>query len=363
MRGILKLLEPIRILLPGRQPERSTQAQSLLLNLPIELLLEISGLLSLGSAVAFALTCTFLFNILFPKIKLHGIQLEELLQLLERDLSEQLFFCQRCYTLHRFSPSWGPGRQDHFEAPCKPKVEVCDTFHLGFHFARLAVNKHLLGGGLNLEQLTTTLPNYNGGWDIRCTARVVQNELYLSVSHRLSLNGTGPDNRHALERLDHGICHHVTTHRPKARLNLSTRPRGRIAYEQWLQQRRFYAVPQRTRIQELAPSDYPTYSHALAECRDAQGSCTVCLTDYSVTINQTKSSEDSSETAKESWDIIIIAYHQLGPCRSQFDWKWLTYATELPTLSKQNMDTSLLGKRCENGPYARGAVQARWDRS
>lgn len=345
--------------LSGRHPRRSSQAQSLLLQLPIELLLKISGLLPSGSAVAFALTCTSLFGILFPKTKLHGIQLEDLLQLLERDLSKQFFFCQPCHTLHHFSPSWSPGHQDRFDAPCKPKVEVYDTFHLGFHFARLAMNKHLLGGGLNLEQFTCSLPAYNGGWDISFTARVIQDELYLCASHRLTLNGTGPGNRRELEISKHGICNHVTTHRPKARLNLSTKPRGRIAQEQWFQQRRFYAVPQRTRIPEW---DSPSYSHTLTECRDVRGSCPVCLTDYSITTNKIKSSDVSDETTKEPWDIVIIAYHQLGPCRSQFDWKWLTYATQLPDLCKQNMDASLLGKRCKNEPYAPGSVQLRWDR-
>lgn len=362
MCGLWRLLASIQMRLPGRHPRRSSQAQSLLLQLPIELLLEISGLLPSGSAVAFALTCTSLFKILSPKKKLRGIQLEELLQLLERDLSEQHFFCQSCHTLHHFSPSWSPGHRDHFDAPCKPKDEVHDTFHLGFRFARLAMNKHLLGGGLDLEQLTCSLPIDRNGWGISFTASVIQDELYLSVSHSLSLSGTGPDNRKELEFSEHGICSHVTTHRPKARLNLSTKPRGRVAQQQWFQQRGFYAVPQRTRIPELAPRESPKYSHTLTACRDAQGSCPVCLTDYYITTNQKDSSDVSNETKKESWDIVIIAYHQLGPCRSQFDWKWLTYATQLPDLCEQNMDASLLGKRYENGPYAPGSVQARWNR-
>lgn len=346
----------------GRHPRRSSQAQSLLLQLPTELLLEISGLLPLESVAAFALTCTSLFSILSPKSKLHGIQLEELLQLLERDLSNQLFFCRPCHTLHHFSPSWSPGHQDHFDAPCKPKIEVYDTFHIGFHFARLAMNKHLLGGGLDLEQLTCSLPTHNGGWDINFVAKVIQDELYLSVSHTLSLNGTGPDNRRELENLKHGICNHVTAHRPKTRLNISNNARGRTPQEQWFLQRRFYAMPQRTRIPELAPRDSPSYSYALTECQEAQGSCSVCLTDYSITTNQKQSSDVGNETTKESWDIIIIAYHQLGPCRSQCDWKWLTYATQLPDLCEQNMDASLLGKRDHNRNYAPGSIQARWDR-
>ncbi|KAH8768895.1 hypothetical protein F5883DRAFT_417832 [Diaporthe sp. PMI_573] len=337
MCGFSRLLASIRVRLPGRHPRRSSQSQSLLLQLPIELLVEISGWLSSGSAVAFALTCTSLFGNVFPKDKLRGIQLEELLQLLERDLSKQLFFCQPCLTLHRFSPSWSPEHQDHFDGPCKPKVMVRDTFHLGFHFAHLAMNKHLLGGGLALEQLTCSSPTHYRGWDINFMARVIEDELYLSVSHRLSLNGTGRHNREELELSHHGICNHVTTHRPKA-------------------------LPQRTRIPELAPSDSPGYFNTLTECRDARGSCPVCLTDYSITTIRKKSNDVTGETAKESWDIVIIAYHQLGPCRSQSDWKWLTYATKLPDVCEQNLDASLLGKRCKNWSYAPGSVKARWDR-
>lgn len=349
----------LRLLGPGR----SSQARSLLLQLPVELLLDISDLLPPQAAVAFALTCTSLFGTLFPKNRLHPDQVGELLKLLERDLSKQLFYCQRCNILHHFSPSWGPGRQDSFAAPCKPKVEVPDTFQLDFRFARLAMNKHLLGGGIKLEQLTCTFPAYCRGWYTSFTARVIQDELYLSVLHTLSLDRTGFDNRHELEHSHHGICNHVTTHRPRIRFNLYRPPRGTAAYRQWLQEGAFNAVPQRTRIPALAPRKLPSYSYALTECRDAQGFCPVCLTDYSITTNQKKSSDVSNGTTKETWSIVIVAYHQLGPCRSQSDWKWLTYATQLPDFCrKKDMDASLLGKRQKNGPYAPGSVQARWNR-
>lgn len=353
------------LLRPGRRPRRSHQEESLLLQLPVELLLDISGLLPSVSAVALAFTCRSLFGILFPKEKLHGIQLDELLQRLERDLSNQCFFCQLCHTLHRFSPSWMPGHQDRFDGPCKAKVEVHDTFHLGFHFARPAMNKHLLGEGIELEQLPFSLPANYRGWNVRFTARVIKDELYLCVSHALSLNGTGPENRQELDASKHGICNHVTTHRPEKRLNLPgvrqrrSSPRGR-----WFQQHPYYAVPQRDRVPELAPRDSPSYSHALVECRDARGSCPVCLTDYSIMANRTRTSGVRNETAaRETWDIVIIACHQLGPCRSQSDWKWLTYATQLPVLSKKNMDESLLGRRSKIGPYAPESVRARWDQA
>lgn len=334
MCGFLRLLGSIRKRLPGRHPRRSSQEESLLLQLPVELLLDISGLLPSESAFALALTFTSFFGILFPKDRLHGIQLEELLQLLERDLSKQFFFCQPCHTLHRFSPSWRPRYQDRFDGPCKPKVELRDTFQLGFHFARLALNKHLLRGGLDLEQLTFSLPIYSRGWGVSSTARVIQDELYLSVTHALSLNGTGPESRQELEASKPGICNHVTTHRPRRRLNRSAMQRGNLPYRQWLQQRPCYAVPQRNRIPELAPRDSPSYSYSLAECRDTRGSCPVCLTDYSITTNQIGTSNFRNETAaKELWDIVIGAYHQLGPYRSQSDWKWLMYATQLPDLA------------------------------
>lgn len=364
MYGFLRFLGSIRMRLPGRRPRRSSQAESLLLQLPVELLLDISGFLPPESAVALALTCTSSFGILFPKKKLRGLQLDELLQLLERDLSKQFFFCQPCHTLHRFSPSWRPKYQDHFDGPCKINVEVCGTFHLGFHFARLAMNKHLLGGGLELEQLSFSLPTYRG-WNVRSTARVIKDELYLCVSHALSLNGTGPENRQELEASKHGICDHVTTHEAENCFRIS----GVEYIENFLDGPSFrqipdYAGPPRERIAELAPRGYPSYSHALAECRDTRGSCLTCLTDYSITTNQKRTSDARNETtAKETWDIVIVAYHQLGSCRSQFDWKWRTYATQLVYLDEWIVDSLLFGNRRKKGPYAPGSVRARWDRA
>lgn len=362
--GAFALLNSIRRRLLGRHPRRSSQAQSLLLQLPIELLLEISNFLPAESSVAFVLTCTSLFGVLFPKGKLHGSQLDQLLQLLERDLCKQLFFCQPCHILHHFSSSWRPGQRGRFDDPCRPKLVIRDGYHLGFNLARLAMNKHLLGGGLNLEQLHCSLPNYFGGWNLSSEARVIQNELYLCVSHKLSLNGTGPENRQKLEHTDHGICNHVTTHQPRTRFNTSRRRRPGLTYHQWLLEcgRGLYAVPQRRRVPELVPGQHPENWFALAECRDARRSCPVCLTDYVITTNQMDFSDVSElTTTSEPWEIVITAYHQLGPCRSQFDWKWLTYATPLQDMCMENMDASLIGKRSKDGPYAPGSVQARWD--
>jgi hypothetical protein len=352
-------------------PSRSSQAQSLLLQLPVELLLEISDWLPSASAVALALTCTSLFGPIFPRNRLQGPQLEDLLRLLERDLSKQLFFCQPCQTLHRFSQWWKPGYEDKFNAPCKPMVTVYDTFYVRFHLARLAMNKHLLGGGLSLEQLAGSfnVSARRNSWEINFTARIIQDELFLSVSHTLSLTGTGADNCRALQSHDHGICHHLTTHPPRTRLkgNSSAMP-----YRQWVQGRHFYAKPQRLMIPELGPED----SQRLRKYQDVQGSCYICLTDYSITTRRRVFNCVDEPTkvggfdldpymhtkyTNEAWDIIIIAYHQLGPCRSQFDWKWLTYATELPAFTQDDLDVQLLAKRCENGPYAQGSVRARWD--
>ena len=355
-------------------PSRSSQAQSLLLQLPVELLLEISDWLPSASAVALALTCTSLFGPIFPRNRLQGVQLEDLLRLLERDLSKQLFFCQPCQTLHHFSPYWRPGYQDKFNAPCKPKVTMRDTFYVHFHLARLAINKHLLGGGLSLEQLAGSfnVSACRGSWKINFTARVIQDELFLSVSHTLSLTGMGADNRRALQRRDHGICHHLTTHPPRTRLNVSTWSSSGMIYRQRVQGGHFYAKPQRIMIPELGPED----SQSLREYQDVQGSCYTCLTDYSITTRRRGFNDVDeptkvggfvfnpymhTEPTKESWDIVIIAYHQLGPCRSQFDWKWLTYATQLPTFTQDDLDVQLLEKRSENGPYALGSVRARWD--
>lgn len=360
-----EILDSIRRRLLGRHPRRSSQAQSLLLQLPIDLLFEISDFLPEESSFAFAITCTSLFGVLFPNRKLHGRQLDQLLQLLERDLSKQLFFCEACHILHHFCPSWRPAQVYRFDAPCRPKLVIRDGYNLDFNFARLAMNKHLLGGGLNLSQLDSSLPNFLGGWNVSFEARVIQNELYLGVSHKLSLNGTGPANRQKLDHTNHGICNHVTTHQPRQRFAISRRRRPGLTDAQWLLEfgRGLYAVPQRRRVPELVPGQHPENWFALTECREARGSCPVCLTDYCITTNQKHFNKVSEvATISEPWEIVITAYHQLGPCRSQFDWKWLTYATPLQDMCRENMDASLLGKRSEYGPYPSGSVKDRWDR-
>lgn len=356
----------MRLLRP--HPIRSSQEQSLLLQLPLDLLQEISDWLPSAAAVALALTCTSLFGSIFPRNRLQGVQLEDLLQLLERDLCKQLFFCQPCKTLHHFSPYWRPGSQDKFNAPCKLKYTIRDPFCIRFHLAHLAMNKHLLGGGLSLEQLAGSfnVSAYRCSWKINFTARVIQDELFVCVSHTLCLTGMSADNRRVLQSCDHGICHHLTTYPPKTRLKISTLSSSGMTYREWVEAGYFDAEPQQIMIPELGPEDY----QSLREYRDVQGSCYTCLTDYSITTHR-RGFDDvdeptkvggfvfdpymHTEPTKESWDIVILAYHQLGPCRSQSDWKWLAYATQ------EYLDVQLLKRRCENGPYAPGSVRARWD--
>lgn len=358
----------MRLLSGNHHPSRSSQAQSLLLQLPVELLLEIADWLPSASAVSLALTCTSLFGPIFPRNRLQGDQLEDLLRLLERDLSKQRFFCQPCQTLHRFSPQLGPGYQDKFNSPCKRKARVHDTFYVHFHLARLAMNKHLLGGGISLEQLAGSLNDSacraRGNWKVNFTARVIQDELFLSVSHMLSLTGMAADNRKALQRHDHGICHHLATHPPR-----TSWVNSGMTWGQWVEAGYSDSKPQRIMIPELGPKNF----HSLREYQGVLGSCYTCLTDYCCTTRRRGFNDVNeptkldgfyfgphihTEPTKESWDIVIIAYHQLGPCRSQFDWKWLTYATRLPVSRQDDINIQRLG---ENGPYAPGSVRARWD--
>lgn len=347
--GAYAILDSIRRPFLGRHPRRSSQTQSLLLQLPIDLLFEISEFLPEESSFAFAITCTSLFGVLLPNGKLHRSQLDQLLQLLERELSKQLFFCEACHILHHFCPSWRPAQVYRFDAPCRPKLVIRDGYNLDFNFARLAMNKHILGGGLNLDQFECSLPNQLGGWNLVFEARVIQNELYLRVSHRISLNGTSMENRQQLQRTRHGICNHIKTHESSgSRLRRLDNLRGNLRYT---------ANPQRRRIPELVPGhkQHSENWFAPTERRDARGSCPVCLTDYSITANQ-KDFSDVSELT-----IVIIAYHQLGSCRSRSDWKWLTFATPFKSLCTENMDASLLRKRYEDGPYTSGSVKYRWD--
>ncbi|KAI1420990.1 hypothetical protein F5Y12DRAFT_770316 [Xylaria sp. FL1777] len=320
------------------------QARSLLLNLPLEILFLILDFLPPESSVAVSLTCKVAFYAFcsIMKSRLDTPNLQNLLLLLEESVSRHRFFCHNCTQLHRFSPYWAPGRRkkSSLEPPCKPKTTDFGDIYIGFHHVRLVMNTHLLGPGhgISLRQLQTEILPYWKGWEISSVARILQDQLFLRVSHRLRLHQRRRFNRVALRSgYRHRICHHIITH--PCRRN----PRDLEA-----------VIP--TQIPELRPiADIDLYNDdAVADCNSVPGSCSICMTDFTTTIKQ---QTDARDPARELLDVTIVSYHLLGHCRSPSDWKWQTFSTRYSRYPPDLMTRAQHQGSC----YEPGAVRRRWD--
>lgn len=71
---------------------------------------------------------------------------------------------------------------------------------------------------------------------------------------------------------------------------------------------------------------------ALRPCRDEPGSCTICLTDYTTTVERGQQARETwrhdsgqivYEPAVEGWRVTTTAYHGVGACRDVQDWRWV----------------------------------------
>lgn len=93
-------------------------------------------------------------------------------------------------------------------------------------------------------------------------------------------------------------------------------------------------------ILELLEGD----ADGFVECVDELGSCGICLTDYAVSIRR----------CSGGWDICIVAYHNVGGCRSQNDWKWARFTEHVPL--RFGSSERIRGKEDPDG-----AVKKVWD--
>ncbi|KAK1765545.1 hypothetical protein QBC33DRAFT_475977, partial [Phialemonium atrogriseum] len=279
-----------------------------LLNQPLDILFEISEFLPPESVAALSLTCKSAFYVLFPvsKSSLHDSSLENLLLLLEKDLRRHFFYCYCCLRLHRFSSYWAPCQRylRHLDLPCRPEV--------GWVSSRPSREECALlwpGRGLRLSQLEFEIRPSVNGWVIKSSARIIEDVLFLSFLHTLVLRGTPHHNRDVLEYLHHHhICHHITTHRP------TVNHWGKLP----------------TRIPELSPWDGRGPFSYIKQCWSAPGSCLVCLTDFTTTIER-RPVHLAKKPGQELWTITILSYHQVGHCRSPLGCKWDTVATGQPS--------------------------------
>lgn len=322
-----------------------TPCPSRLEQLPVELKLEICDNLSPASVSALSLTSKHLRAVLISNnridqsLKVNGAQRIEFLGLLERDIGQRFFLCTRCAVLRRFKSGCGP-MQRHirfWNCGCSHEEDthvISPPYLLSHHHVRLVINRHLYGPGYGLSlrnlEAGSVAPLIGGqaGWRQEWSARIINDELFLRVKHKIHGH-----NEHSLRRIiDTGlymICPHIRLQAGHPGQPVALRPPSPGAFD----------------ADSLAIS---VTGPLFTECEENHGSCTICLTDYTVNVRQRTS---NAETGSRGWEITITSYHQLGKGRSHSDWKWtlFTGATKLPPMLEAGSD-----------PYAPGAVIAQW---
>ncbi len=333
----------------------TTMSSSLFLQLPIDLVVQLcSDYLSPWSAMAVSVTCKNLFGLLFlnTKQRLNRRAVRKFLRLVERDTAHFRYYCDACWSLHRFEPSDGPTAHDFASAldkkDCRRHRFYCwgSGFTIGHHHIRLAINRHRFGSpnGLPLDRFTLNFTSLSRlGWKETWSARIVGNEFFLSGVRELSWNGTEQDLRDAIDKTLYSICGHVET------VKHATYP-----------------------VAALHPDpDFLSTGHSLLPCREAVESCPQCVTDYATTVERriadTPFGEQDTVSAGR-WAITITSYHRLGYGDSLSDRMWLafmgpTFQEELstkygPLHAKANAHSFPRDKKM----HPQGSVKALWER-
>ncbi|EHK16481.1 uncharacterized protein TRIVIDRAFT_206095 [Trichoderma virens Gv29-8] len=324
-----------------------------LLKLPVEIILLIAYQLSSSpeSLVALSLTCktlSFLCN--RDAVNLGDESRRHLLLLLEKDLGNKFFYCHVCRQLHHFSQQWD--NLNPWDYKCYD-YQILNTFRpsysslyrLSYIQARLIMNRHFYGSpkGLPLESIphSAVAANEDGRppWQQTISARIVGDELFLCITH--SLTGRAATLRNVIDKGQSGICQHLA----------------------WGRFRRMPELmkPEGDGSNELSP---------FQACHEVPGYCTMCLTDYVITVERTEDHErirsgtevgaNGTVTLKpliNGWSITLIAYHQVGQCRDPEDWKW-TRLKETPRITlfpheehTQHRDMAL---------HPPGAIKEKW---
>ncbi|GAB1314703.1 F-box domain-containing protein [Madurella fahalii] len=346
-----------------------------LLQLPVEVLLSITNQLSSSpeSIVALSLTCKPLFIALERDVAdIRGKYRHSVLALLEKDLGDRFFYCSTCCQLHRFSPWWNPTTTEH-TAYCNTKYNrfYCHTrqlfnpnpanspYKLYYVHARLVMNRHLYGApkGLSLESLAkpTRARSWAGGplW-LQCpSARIIGDELFLRVTH--TLEGTAATLRDAIDEGRYCICMHVATDP----VDFVRRSRDGL-----------YRIPELETPEGEKQGSGPSWS-PFRVCREAPGFCTICLTDYTTTVERAEVREVvQSMIAKNGihfgpfvngWRVTISTYHQLGRCRDTEDWRWVALVGG--KVGQPGGDTSPGSLACpgrDMALYPPGVVRQKW---
>ena len=313
-------------------PARGETSTPPLLRVPADvLLLFVDQLRETPESIrALALTCRVLYKLVpwAPVRERDGRNNLEVLFL--PGIGSKFYCCSSCHRLYEIESSWGPLRNKYTghgsEYICGPPTcnvpghdekhgifGLCKPgsfrrwdwdYELTYNLARLVMTRHRYGEpfGLPLDVLNATSFIYRSRWVQSWSAKIIDNELFLSATHTTDSHDVGPRGlRSRIDRRYDGyeICPHVS----------SDLVDGGIA-----------ALRKPTNSMEQ-----------FSECRDVVGWCRWCLTDYSTTIERMAASRGVVQNPWDrfrrnlsaEWTITIVTYHQFGRCRDPWaSWKW-----------------------------------------
>ncbi|KAK3310041.1 uncharacterized protein B0T15DRAFT_481537 [Chaetomium strumarium] len=338
------------------------------LQLPADIVLYLSREhLPPALAVALSLTCKALFNLIFPRARfgldMNAVERQDLQLLLEKDLGHTWWCCHYYSLLHpistrgptggtRHSYSWMVGWYPSHPYHNRRWLEG-SSFSIDYQSVRLAMNRYFFGPskGLPLESFSveassTTLVPWQGKWlpwEERWSARIVQDELFLSATRTLSGAGWTDDSlRAAIDHEERHICGHIRTSGPAfCSPNPSFRPSPTWSDFCYI----------RALLRPTSPS-----VDIFTPCHDLIQSCRRCLTDFAITVEQRL--EDVKEGCVEEqpaafWFISVTSYQRLGSGRSPMDPKWEAFGNAM-TVSAHRTQRDM-------SAYPPGAVKAMWE--
>ncbi|EMD63833.1 hypothetical protein COCSADRAFT_358353 [Bipolaris sorokiniana ND90Pr] len=211
---------------------------------------------------------------------------------------------------------------------CKkdPDRRFCFPFcgYIPYHHMRLVMNRHFYGPehGLPLQALSERQNYQTHEYEVECSisqhARIFGDELLvLTVISMTQLRGDLVLLRSHVESFGGSVCQHLT-----------------------ISQRSPVCIP--IQFPELAKKG--NASGSFPACGPMYGSCTSCLTYYSINITW--------QGLEKGYSIEVLVYRGLGDCRTPESWYWRTMARWDPSEKSRSAYSP------HNPP---GSIRDRWD--
>ncbi|KAI1653645.1 hypothetical protein F4813DRAFT_399645 [Daldinia decipiens] len=339
------------------------------LNLPLDIIYIIyNSFLDPVSKLTLTLTCKDMFAVIpiksLPRLDLSD--LGEFLHLLEKDMNgpRPSYFCRACTRLHYLEDTRGDETIFSYSHAIKSNNGCCSYYGAP--------------GGLALSafEVVNQSSYRQPRWFRKWSARIIDDELFLSSTQKARFVGAEGDFRDLLDRREYQICAHTWTMQRGVGFRDKEEEEGEKLqkYIRRLQA----AYDQRVRMDGGAPeaqsywynpqwgpgrtvnsfrleksTDSMLHSKLLRQCRDVPGSCLFCDTDYTTTLEKRKVGH-WWERGQEEWVLTIVTYHQLGHGLIPDDPTWIAFKTKY---------SSYTGPfREEFGSLPR-SVKEKWDES